>query len=248
MTSIRITDFASCQNSLEVASTLGLIQPVQDEDSSFVLCTYRGTGFPVSAKWNVKVYRNRKGRVTAVTTDTHVFVELLASNWSALQPSNKSVLQIDDAGIGFPLGGVMIGVTDGTRVETAVVPPTFFQSTSPKDQQYLEEYARMGTDLLARFDADPGVHRIEICNGFINSRLTTVLRTCGFEVHKVEIKGILQDTLENRFRDYIRELVGFDLYYDPKEVDKGAVAPLFDRALSHGLDHRHLAKTSWKCF
>jgi len=233
--------------SLQNASNLGIIQPVQDP-SQGLLVAYKGNGLPISGKWNVKIYRNKKGRISTVTNDSQVLQHLVDSNWSALTPSSKKVLQIDDAGIGFPLGGIMVGVTDGTRVETAVVPTEYFQGTDGASKAYLQVYANLGLSVISRFETSPGTHRIEICTGWINSLLSDRLRAMGYEVHKVEIKGLLQDTLEDLFRDYIRRLIGNDIYYDPKDVKKSSIASLFERACDHGMRHPESAKTCWETF
>jgi len=157
------------------------------------------------------------------------------------------LLQIDDAGIGFPLLGVMVGVTDGVDVRTGTVSVSFFQGMPYERKEYLNEYARKGLKVLESFGAKADYHRIEICTGFINTALKEALRSLGFDVRVVEVRGLLQDRLEALFRAYVKDTLKMDLAYDPKDMAKNKIGLKYYEVLNWGKRNApHLLKTGWK--
>jgi hypothetical protein len=159
---------------------------------------------------------------------------------------------VDDSGWGFPLGGVMVGVCYKRIIHTAVVPVDFFRGNFFEKKLYLKEYTNEGLYILnhVAFQTnkeiiDPTTHRIEICTGYINRGLKEKLREVGYDVTVTEIKGLLQDTLENKFKEYLRNLTGVDLAYDPKECDN--VGMVYKNVVDWAIIHApHLLKTGWK--
>lgn len=229
------------------ASQAGLIVP-RKENNQYLKVSYRGAGNPISEKWNVKIYTS--GSVVCV--DEKVLDDILDNRVGIIDIS-KAVLQCDDSGWGFPLCGCMVGMTDGKRVETAVVDVSYFQPPAFDNKAYLTEYARKGLYLATKvFGASPETHRIEICTGYVNSELRKLFRSRGFDVTVVEIKGLLQDTLEDLFKQYVQKMTGVDLAYDPKEIkEKGggkkAVASHYYKVLEWGHKNApHLMKTGWQ--
>jgi len=82
----------------------------------------------------------------------------------------------------------------------------FFRRDAFEKKLYLKEYARKGLILIWKeFGADPKRHRVEICTGSVNIGLKNLLREKGFDVRVVEIKGLLQDRLEDLFKAYVRK-------------------------------------------
>ena len=153
-------------------------------------------------------------------------------------------MQIDDAGVGFPLCGVMIGVTNGERIWTDTVDVAFFQSPKFEKKLYVNEFAKKGLHLLSK--TSPETHRIEICSGFINTGLRDALRAKGYSVHITEIKGLLQDNLERLFKKYVKKETGQDLAYDPKKIKKEEFGKLYYQVLNWGRLHTpHLLKSGW---
>ena len=146
----------------------------------------------------------------------------------------------------------MVGITDGKSVLTDTVDVSFFQSPAFEEKTYLLDYAQKGWKLMAEgFKATPQTHRIEICSGYVNSELRKLLRSRGYDVTVVEIKGLLQDTLEGLFRVYVRETLGTDLAYDPKELKISgggkAIADSYYRVLEWGRMHApYMLKSGWK--
>ncbi len=234
-------------DALKKAATRGLLQPVV-ENNQYLMCAYNGTG-TLSPKWSVKLYsfsKNKKGH-SMICTDSEVLKCFLAGNFD-LQPPDLKLLKIDDSGWGFPLCGVMVGVSDEIIVHTDIVPVEFFQDSNFTSKKYLEEYSIRGLKIVyEKFGASPDTHRIEICTGFVNSMLREKLRESGFYVGVTEITGLLQNELEERFKCYIAGELNSDIYYDPKEIDAAGLPMQFHRALEFGKKFfPHKLKTGWR--
>lgn len=240
---------------LNQAKLHGLVE-VWDEGSLYVQAAYRGTGHPVSQKWNVKVYKPSKkdGGVAIVCVDVYVLNDIVNNSCLSLlletQQSSRRIISIDDAGWGFPLCGVMVGVSDGKEVLTDVVPVEFFRhdtEVSFQTRRYLGHYTKLAGTLLTSFGATPKADQIEICSGFINTQLRDTLRRQGFSVRVVEVTGLLQDKLEELFRQYVQTKIGKDLYYDPKKMEKTSLPTAYADVVRWAQENcPHLLKTGWR--
>lgn len=241
---------AICEQ-LAVAATRGLVV-LRHEANPYLQVSYQGAGTGISPKWNVKVYTYsaKKGGHSIVCVDKQVLAVIVAGDWAAFTPPELPVLRIDDAGWGFPLCGVMVGITDEQRVEVAVVPVEYFQATGPTafdTKLYLHRYAEQAEQLLARFGAAPPSHRIEICSGYVNQPLRERLRATGYDVRVVEVRGRLQEQLEEHFRAYVQEQTGADLYYDPKAIPQADIPRRYRESLTYGQRRcPQLVKTGWQ--
>jgi len=217
------------------------------ENNNYLKVSYCGTGGLVSEKWNVKIY----------TTDSVVCVDMktlddLVNDRLKAPDLSKELISIDDAGWGFPLGGVMIGICIKNSVHIQIIPVEFFRGDFFERKLYLKEYTNAGLNILnhtafqlQKEIVDPTTHRIEICTGYINRGLKEKLREIGYDVTVTEIKGLLQDTLENKFKEYIKTLTNVDLAYDPKECYNIGMA--YKAAVDWGIANApHLLKTGWK--
>jgi hypothetical protein len=212
------------------------------ENNPYLKFSYKGTGELVSDKWNIKVYTS--GKVVCNDVDT---LDDIINNKLASPNSSLKLIQIDDAGWGFPLCGVMVGVTDGTKVLTNVVPVSYFQGKTFKTKKYLKVYSELGLELVRTFEAKHQTHRIEICTGFINSQLKKDLRKLKFDVRVTEIKGLLQDELERLFKEHVKHETGLNLAYDPKSMEKKKIGRAYYNVLSYGMTQvPHLLKSGWK--
>jgi len=210
------------------------------ENNLYLKISYCGTGKLISNKWNVKIYTSG----SVVCNDMLLLKHI--SEGSLKPAPNLPLYQIDDAGVGFPICGVMVGVTDGVDVWTDVVDVSFFQTPRFEKGHYLNEYAKKGASLLGKLGVDPKKHRIEICTGYINTRLKDMLREKGFDVRVNEIKGLLQDRLEQFFREYVRREAGADLGYDPKQIEKLNLGLAYYRVVRWAKQNApHLLKTGW---
>lgn len=243
------TDFII--DKLKQASEKGFVVS-RSENNPYLLASFMGVeGKGITPKWNVKIYTfNRKrGGHSLVCVDKHVLGKLLDEDYDSFVPPDLQILRIDDAGWGFPLCGVMVGVSDERKVQTAIVPIEYFRDDTEDHfhtKRYLKKYADLAIQLLDRFSASPETHRIEICTGYVNQPLREELRKLGYNVWVVEIKGMLQDKLEELYRDHVLEETGSDIYYDPKDMKKSEIPRRYRECLEYGERHcPHQIKTGW---
>jgi len=223
---------------------LGL--PETKENSPYVVLSVRGDGARAAEKWNAKVYKDKSGRLKLVTVDLKTLEDMLEGREPAVR---RRIISVDDAGWGFPLGGVLIGATDGRCVDTELVPVEYFQGERFERHEYLGYAAEATLDLLKRFQARSEDTLVEICTGYVNVGSKEALRKAGYEVKVTEIKGLLQDELEDRFALYIKGL-GYDGYVDPKETHdpKDPFKNIIKWINDKPGERMRLAKTGWKYF
>ena len=225
----------------------------RSENNQYLLASYTGVeGKGITQKWNVKIYtynKKKKGH-SLVCVDEHILAKLLEGDFESFIPPDLQVLRIDDAGWGFPLCGMAVGVSNEQEVQTGIVPVEYFRDDVDNHFQakrYLKEYTDLALQFLDQFGANPGTHRIEICTGYVNQPLREELRSIGYDVRVEEIKGMLQDKLEKVYREYVIEEVGSDVYYDPKEMNKSDIPRMYDESLKYGMEHcPHKIKTGWR--
>jgi hypothetical protein len=182
-------------------------------NNPYIRIMYQGSGGLIPSNWNVQIFTSGK-----IHTNDALTLDRALDGTIDLIDTSKILIQCDDAGVGFPLCGAMIGIYDGKDLITDIVDIKFFQEPNFKQKLYLTEYARLGRKILKKLGATPHTHRIEICIGNINTFLKNILRDQGYDVRVSEIKGPLQDKLEEHFRLYIKNTVGVDLAYDPKKT------------------------------
>jgi hypothetical protein len=214
------------------------------ENNSTLKISYKGTGTLVTPKWNVKIYKSG----SVVCTDESLLHKMIKGN---LKPPDKAlkVIQVDDSGWGFPLLGVMVGVSDGQRVVTGVIDVSYFKPGIFERKEYLQAFADEGLKILLNdFKADKTVHRVEICTGYINQTLKARIEALGFDVRTTEITGLLQDSLERLFREYVQKMLGSDLAYDPKAIGNPRdISMEYYKAVEWGKRNApHLLKSGWK--
>ena len=237
---------------LKQAADRGLVFEKR-ENNSYLLAAYAGVeGEGISPKWNLKVYafnKKRKGH-SLVCVDTYILGKLVDGDYDSFIPPNLPVLRIDDAGWGFPLCGVMIGVSDGLDVQTAIVPVEFFRidgENSFRTKRYLSRYMDSALQLLNFYRASPGKHRVEICPGYVNQPVREELRNLGYDARVAEIKGLLQERLEDLYREYVTGEVGSDIYYDPKKMEKSEIPLRYRECVEYGKKYcPDKIKTGWK--
>ncbi len=246
-----ITETEFIIDKLEQASEIGFITP-RLEDNPHLLNSYKEVEESgITPKWNVKIYaynKKKKGH-SVVCVDKQVLTILINEDYDALIPPDLQILRIDDAGWGFPLCGVMVGISDEKNVLTGIVPVEYFRNDTDnhfRNKHYLKYYADLALELLDQFGATPKNHRIEICTGYVNQLLREELRKLGFDVRVVEIKGMLQEVLESQYSKYVLEEVGSDIYYDPKDMKKSEIPYRYKECLEYGIRHcPHQIKAGW---
>ena len=73
------------------------------ENNAYMKISYKGAGTLVTPKWNIKIYNSG----SVVCTDGALLQSMLQGTLKAPDKSLK-IIQVDDAGWGFPLLGVMV--------------------------------------------------------------------------------------------------------------------------------------------
>lgn len=236
---------------LKQASERGLVSS-RSENNDYLVASFMGAEEGgITPKWNVKIYtynKKKKGH-SLVCVDKEILGRLLGEDYASFIPPDLAILRIDDAGWGFPLCGVMVGISDESRVQTAVVPVEYFREGGEsgfQTKRYLKKYANLALQLLDQLGATPDLHRIEICTGYVNQALREDLRELGYDVRVVEIKGMLQAELEEQYKAHVLEEVGSDIYYDPKAMMKSEIPRRYSESLAYGNRHcPQLVKTGW---
>jgi hypothetical protein len=243
------TDFII--DKLEQAEAKGLVTR-RYENNIYLLASFKGVEEKgITRKWNVKIYTYnwKKRGHSLVCVDKQVLGRLLAGDYEGFVPPDLELLRIDDAGWGFPLCGVMVGVSDEQEVRTAVVPVEYFRDDTRNrfgTKRYLKAYASLAISLLDQFEATPDMHRVEICTGYINQPLRERLRKLGYDVRVAEIRGRLQEELEGLYRAYVRQEIGADIYYDPKDMKESEIPRRYYACLRYGRRHcPDKIKTGW---
>jgi hypothetical protein len=231
------------ESKLAEIAAKGLIE-VRYEANPYLKVSYKGAGGLVTPKWNIKIYTSG----SVVCNEGNILQGLLQGTLKAPDQSLQ-VMQIDDAGVGFPLMGVMVGVSDGKKIITGVIDVSYFKPETFDTKDYLKAYSIRGKQILFNdFKIKKETHRIEICTGYINRTLKNDLMGMGFDVRATEIKGMLQDSLERLFKEYVHKETGVDLAYDPKELgDPREIGSRYYSVLNWGKTHApHLLKSGWK--
>lgn len=222
----------------------------ENELGNWQVLNMNGDGERAPENWNVAVYENKYGDLTLVTNDKRTLDDLLEGKERPSE-EGKRIIQVDDSGWGFPLGGVLAGVYDLETDDFWVreITPEFFQDPEFSDKKYLDEYAKQVLDVFKEFEPSREDSLIKICTGYINDGAKGKLRRKGYEMVEVDRIGEpLQSTLEESHRKYIIDNYGEDVYYDPKELGEGEIAQKYREVLEfieeNGLWEE--AKTGWK--
>jgi hypothetical protein len=144
------------------------------------------------------------------------------------------MLQIDDAGWGCLVGGVVIGcyrmppepapgaLQLGGEFVSGVIAPSYFQNDAAEEpnrysrRRYLDEAAQVAATCLARLKATPA-EEVAICSGHVLDGVRAWLSSQGYRWHTARITGALQEQAERAFQLHLAELgfnVGYDLLID----------------------------------
>ncbi len=155
-------------------------------------------------------------------------------------------VQIDDAGVGDLLFGVVVGAH---RKETGefhydVIPVSYFQNPSFKRKLYLEKATELSLRLLQEMKLSDG-EEVEICSSFLfdKTRPDLVEKFGEGRVHVSVIEGDAQRNVETAYLDEIR-----NLGYEPiEERDERRAKSFFHmlRWVKKDPARLRLAKTGW---
>jgi hypothetical protein len=118
----------------------------------------------------------------------------------ALKPG---LAQIDDSGIGSPVGGAAIGVFDANTgvFRYKLVGVEYFQDGYKNE--YQDRVAQIVNELFSEMGISGDTYRVEICSGHIFDKTRPWLDKAGYEWKSVKIIDPLQSLIENAFSDYL---------------------------------------------
>ena len=114
--------------------------------------------------------------------------------------------QVDDSGIGSPVGGAAIGVFDvGTGAfRYKLVGVEYFQDGYKNE--YQDRVVGIVRELFSEMGITSDVYRIEICSGHIFDHVRPWMDEAGYEWKSVKIIDPLQSLIENAFSDFLVSL------------------------------------------
>jgi hypothetical protein len=259
-----MTSHLISRGQLDTLKKLGL--PEVKENNQWLVIHVKGDGVRAPQSWNAKVYTNSAGNMKVVTTDMAILAALLDGRQHAHQmvppakPEAGRVISIDDSGWGFPLLGTLIGLHDSldNSIHIGEVPVKYYQSPYFERKDYLYAAANQVVSMLGElqhpsadiFDPRTVDVLFRVCTGYVNTGIVRELRERGFKVETCAIGEPLQSALEAAHMNYIREKTNADIYYDPKELDKGEIPKKFGEAV-RWIEKNNawpLAKTGWNYF
>jgi len=119
------------------------------------------------------------------------------------QSTKPRLAQIDDSGIGSPVGGAAIGIFNVSTGEYKykLVGVEYFQDGYKK--AYQDQVVRIVGELFSAMGIDNDAYRIEICSGHIFDHVRPWLDEGKYEWKSVKILDPLQSLIENSFSDYL---------------------------------------------
>ncbi len=114
-------------------------------------------------------------------------------------------VQIDDAGIGSPVGGAAIGALDvGTGLfRYKLIGEEYFQDGKYAAKEYQARTAEIIRELFDEMGITKETYQVEICSGHIFDNARLWLDEAGYCWKSAKIEGTLQLKIEDAFSDYL---------------------------------------------
>jgi len=116
-------------------------------------------------------------------------------------------IQIDDAGWGCLLRGVLIGVYREETQEFACdeIPVAYFQGDAFEQRAYLDEAARIVEAMFGQLRVDKA-EPIIVCTGYVLDGVRDWLTSARYNWRSGKIRGPLQERIETALLERLREL------------------------------------------
>jgi hypothetical protein len=126
---------------------------------------------------------------------------LLCRGWGS------SLLEIDDAGWGDMLDGVVLGYlrTESGEFFSKIIDVKFFKEPYFKQKLYLDEAVRLTREILGELKVEKS-EEIRICTAAVLEKVRETLSKEGYKVTPAKIIGELQFKVEGAFIDRLEEL------------------------------------------
>ena len=118
-------------------------------------------------------------------------------------PEKPNLVQIDDSGIGSPVGGAAIGAMDMAtgKFQYKLVGVEYFQNGYKNE--YQDVVVRIVSELFVEMGISKVDYRVEICSGHIFDHVRPWMDAEGFTWKTIKIVDPLQSLIENAFSDYL---------------------------------------------
>ncbi|MHA1616030.1 MAG: hypothetical protein ACTSX9_01825 [Candidatus Njordarchaeales archaeon] len=115
------------------------------------------------------------------------------------------IVEIDDAGVGCPVGGVVIGGLRGNKFSARIIPIDFFKEGADKSILQ-EELVKSVASLLKELKFKPEDDLIKICRGTFFEPVFAFFEENGWRWMPTKIESRLQDLVEARFDFHLIEI------------------------------------------
>jgi len=185
------------------------------KNSAYMILNVKGNGVEIPESFRLSIYKKNNGTVTIYSNCMDELSQLYrgVNPWQMIKGSKKIRVQMDDAGWGCPLNGVLIGmwIEAENRYGVKEIPVSAFKHGK---EFYLHDVAITVQNLLGSLD--PEKYYIELCTGWIFSEARKELKKTGWQVIPQKIEGILQEKLEVDFRDLLISRYGLPSGTDPE--------------------------------
>lgn len=111
-------------------------------------------------------------------------------------------IEIDDAGWGDLVGGVIIGGYNPLNEEFkwTEIPVEYFQGEAFAKKDYLTAAKRAVSRVLGDLRADKRFHQVTLCTGYVFNHAARSLRQNGWRVVRRTIEGRCQELVEARLK------------------------------------------------
>ncbi len=111
---------------------------------------------------------------------------------------NNLLVEVDDAGVGSPVGGIVIAVRRGETFIHDILPVDYFRDEELNSNIKMK-VKEIVEKLLTRVNFDPIKDEIHICQGDIFSATREWFKEKGFKFNSTEIRSRLQEYVEMAF-------------------------------------------------
>lgn len=119
----------------------------------------------------------------------------------------EMIIEIDDAGTGAPVGGVVIGILKDNHFHYEVIPIKFFQEEHNASNEIIKnEVLKVVMRLLNKVDFDAEQDIIHVCRGDIFRKVREALDEYGYKWVSTKIVSKLQDLVEAAFDFHLIDL------------------------------------------
>lgn len=134
--------------------------------------------------------------------------------------SRRKVVQIDDSGIGSPVGGAAIGVLDVSTCafKYKLVGVEYFQDEFHQNGDYQRRVVEIVQELFDEMGVNKNDYKVEICSGHIFDRVRDWFEEECYEWKSVKIEDPLQFSIEDAFSDF---LVGIGVPEKIRKIEVG---------------------------